>query len=208
MGFAQLPLPFQKIVQGQISLIVCCLLYIVWWVIAFHPHATRMNKIQGNIPLLFVLVTAGLGLDYASGGIYTICQDGIGSLVTSPIVASVATGIVVVLMVAGVVAYALLAIGSVKILRRKLTSELLFMTMWTVLEIIIIEVVEITRIGMAEVSKFPSVVVIAFSTCVGLGCYLGYYKLPPWPAFYLAMVPLIVDALAMAFVTCQICGYF
>ena len=208
MGVAQLPLPFQKIVQGQISLIVCCLLYIVWWVIAFHPHATRMNKIQGNIPLLFVWVTAGLGLDYASGGLYAICQDGMGTLVMSPIVASIATSMVVVLLIAGVFVYALMLFGSVKILKRKLTSELLFLTLWAVLELIIVEVVEIAQTGMTTISMFPSVMVIAIASCVGLGCYLVYYKLAPWPAFYLAMVPLAVNALAMAFVTCQICGYF
>lgn len=37
MIFSSLPIPFRDIVFGQVALVVCCLVYLAWWGVAFRP---------------------------------------------------------------------------------------------------------------------------------------------------------------------------
>lgn len=87
------------------------------------------------------------------------------------------------------------------------TTELLLIVAWAVLEAMVVAVVVLSGLA-AEGAALWCALAIAFATAVGLGCYLVYYHLAPWPAFYCGMVPLGLDALAMVFVTWRLllCG--
>jgi hypothetical protein len=57
----------KQIITGQILLIFCCIVYLVWWYRGFRPgvYVSRVGGING----ILLLITAGLGL---AGGVLSL----------------------------------------------------------------------------------------------------------------------------------------
>ena len=57
----------KQIITGQILLIFCCIVYLVWWYRGFRPgvYVSRVGGMNG----ILLLITAGLGL---AGGVLSL----------------------------------------------------------------------------------------------------------------------------------------
>lgn len=173
---------FQKyIVAGQGAFTLCCLFYVAWWYVAYNPKITEIHF--GGI--LFWITFA-----FGVAGIYlNIC--GIRNLDVS----------VSKICLIGSAAYIVLLAVTILIFRRQVTAELFLIVAWATLETCAIfatflEIPQILLITVAAVSIFAII------------AYLLYYSLDELTAFYLGLVPLILDAICAAFIAFYIVRRF
>ena len=173
----------QKILYGTLCLIVCCLFYLIWWSITFHPARTFPSAPKS---ILFACtLAAGLG------GI-ALLLIGIRELPAARGQLSNLT-----LAVIGIAAYVILLLVSNRLLHRQVTTELLLIVGWTVLELCVLN-----SLYRAGGPALPAALVYGILTIaaavIGLLCYLAYYNLEAMRGFYNGMVPLILFAVIMA----------
>ncbi|WP_294157556.1 hypothetical protein [uncultured Selenomonas sp.] len=180
------PVPFRDIVFGQVSLVACCLVYLAWWCVAFRPGVAAGGRL-GYALLAVTMVLAGVGMSLDIAGLRALWYGAAGRAELR-------------ILLAGVLAYPLLLLVTVKWFHRVPTTELLLIVAWAVLETLVVTVLVLAGLA-ADGAALPCALAIVFATVVGLACYLVYYRLAPWPAFVCGMVPLGIDALAMMFVT-------
>ena len=186
MMLSSLPLPLRGMVLGQAALVVCCLVYLAWWCVAFRPGVSSGGLLGGVLLLLMVLFAAA-GILLEADGIRALWEGAAGQAALR-------------ILIAGVLAYPVLLFVTVKGFHRVPTTELVLIVAWAVLEAMVVTV--LVRAGFAAPgAAMPCSIAIALATVIGLVCYVLYYRLAPWPAFACGMVPLGLDALAMAFVT-------
>jgi len=106
-------------------------------------------------------------------------------------------------VVAGVVAFGLSLLVTWGFLKRQPTTELTLIVAWCVLEAIVIDV----ACACGTLGGTPATVAvctIAASTVSSLVLYVLYYRLPEWPAFYTASIPLVTSGLVTALIACLI----
>ncbi|MBB5183745.1 hypothetical protein [Catenisphaera adipataccumulans] len=174
-----------QIVFGQILLIVCCIFYLIWWSVSYRPGET-VSRIGGARGIL-LLITAASGV--------------IGALVNmngirlAPAAAEHWNGTVI--NIAGLASYFILLLITYAGFKRPVTTELVLITGWTVLQLQTINALNAYGV-LSEYSFGRLIVVIAAASILSLVLYILYYRMKPWPAYYLAMVPLISEAAAMA----------
>ena len=171
--------------SGNFWLILCCGCYLIWWAIAFHPHKTFS---LGPKVVLF-LITLGLGIVGVTLTIMAIASTP-AELLPCPI------WLIVIIAVA---AYVLLLFGSARFLHRQVTTELALIVGWCGLECALIECLGAVGLLSNEGVIIAGVVTVACAIA-GLACYLAYYRLQPMPAYYVAMIPLVLCAFAMGLV--------
>ena len=81
--------------------------------------------------------------------------------------------------------------------KRIVTSELLLIVCWTMLEVSVIN--KLNSAGnLSDARFFPMCCVIVIAFVISMVLYVAYYRVEEWKAFYLAMIPLITEAAAMA----------
>ena len=157
------------IAAGQIALTLCCIVYAAWWYVAYNP------KPASNGAILFWL-TFACGI----AGIYlNIC--GIRHLENLKQICII-----------GGAAYILLLAVTVLIFQRQVTAELFLITAFATLEV--------AAIFAAFPNELPPILlpIVAAVSIFALVAYLFYYKLEDWTAFYLGLLPLILDAICAA----------
>ncbi len=176
--------PLGQIAGGQILLMLCCLFYLAWWRAAFRPGVINNGLENGaGILLACMLLTACPGI--------VMCYNGIDAL---PSGIGWPSG--EVLGVVGVLVYLVLLAGTTLIFHRQVTTELLLLVGWAVLELCVLKV--LVGGGCLDGWRLTvSLVVVAAASVLGLIAYLWYYRLPAEAAFICGMVPLIVDMLGM-----------
>ena len=159
---SSLPLPLRDIVFGQTSLVACCIVYLAWWCIAFRPDVVS-GGVMGGVLLLLMVVLAGAGIWLDVSGIRALWTGAAGR---------VAGGI----LVAGIVAYPVLLLLTVKVFHRVPTTELLLIVAWAVLEAMVVSVLVLSGLA-AEGAALSCLAAIVLATVVGLICYLVYPEL-------------------------------
>ncbi len=174
----------EQIRLGQGLLIVCCVFYLIWWGVAFHPshgdsHASGMDGILLLVTALFGL--AGLAVNMLG-------------IIKPPPKEGLISGIVII--ISGVLIYVVLLFGSGKILHRQVTSELFLIIGWSMLE-----VASINRSFAWEKVTVNQVVVflvlVAVAAILSLYFYLQYYRVKPMVGYIYGMIPLITEAISM-----------
>ena len=171
------------ILTGQMLLIMCCTVYLIWWYRGFRPNtnASRVGGVNG----LLLLVTAALGI---AGLIFSLMP--VPALTEPPVPAAI-------IVAAGAVGYFVLLLVTKVIFHRVVTSELFLITGWTVLEMTVLVRLRAGEIiGPAGVLVMCAVIAAAF--VISMILYVAYYKMEEMKAFYAAMVPLVTEAAAMA----------
>ena len=186
MTLSVLPIPLRDIALGQIALVACCLVYLAWWCVAFRPGGGSGGGL-GYALLAVTIMLAGVGMSLDIAGLRALWDGAAGRMALR-------------ILIAGVIAYPLLLLVTMRCFHRVPTTELLLIVAWAVLEALVVTMLVLAGLA-ADGAALPCALAIAVATAVGLACYLVYYRLAPWPAFYCGMVPLGLDALAMAFVT-------
>lgn len=171
------------ILTGQMLLIMCCAVYLIWWYRGFRPN-TNVSRV-GGVNGLLLLVTAALGI---AGLIFSLMP--VPALTETPVPAAI-------IVAAGAVGYFVLLLVTKVIFHRVVTSELFLITGWTVLEMTVLVRLRAGEIiGPAGVLVMCAVIAAAF--VISMILYVAYYKMEEMKAFYAAMVPLVTEAAAMA----------
>ena len=171
------------IMIGQILLIICFGFYLVWWYRGFRP-GTSVNRV-GGVNGVLLAFTALFGI----GGIAITLSGGYGiqgSLKIKP---------AAILMI-GIGAYIVLLLFTRFICHRMVTSELLLIVAWTVLELWVIDVLN-SGTGLSDLRFTILTILLAAAFMVSIILYVAYYRMEEMKAFYAAMIPLAAAELFM-----------
>ena len=96
----------------------------------------------------------------------------------------------------GTITYVILLAVTSGLLHRQVTSELLIITAWAVLELSLVSFLYgVGRFSMPV--TLGSVILILVAATISMVCYLLYYSLAPYPGFIDGMIPLIAVAVVM-----------
>ena len=179
----------KQVIFGQILLILCCAVYLVWWYRGFRPGVT-VSRI-GGINGILLLITAALGFAGIFFSLAPIAAEREFLISQSSIV------------MAGVVVYILLMLVTMGVFHRVVTTELVLIVGWTVLEAVVVN-----RLYAAGALSGSGVLVeglvIAAAFLISIVLYVAYYRMEEMKAFYYAMVPLVTEAAAMGVLTCLV----
>ena len=173
----------KSIIIGQILLILCCIVYLIWWYRGFRPgiYVSRAGGVNG----VLLLITMVLGF---AGVFFSLIP---AEKIRKPLVSQ---GMVVI---CGIAAYFILMAVTKLLFNRVVTTELFLIVGWTMLETIVAD--RLYAIGSIDNNSFFTItVIISASFLIGIILYIAYYRMEEMRAFYAAMVPLIVDAIAMS----------
>lgn len=177
---------FAKIIAGQALLIVCCIFYLIWWSISYKPDITVDRTGGRNGLLLAVTVICGI-----AGVVLTLAGNAAAVPVTEPGLSGRQ------ILIGGVTAYFVLLFVTAVLFRRQVTTELVLITGWTMLELTVINALQSAgRISIGRLRALTAVIAVAFVMSIVL--YILYYRMKPAPAYYAAMVPLISEGVSMA----------
>lgn len=177
--FRDFTAPLWKLFGGNTFLVVTIAFYIAWWAVSFRPNRNS--------------TTAGAGLFLAVAfltGLAAIAMLFLGISALS----QVGKGIPLIYILPGVVAIYLLLLAVTQIaFHRVVTSELLLITVWAVMEGSAIAVLQGSgRFSLRQTLTLATLVLLA--TGVGLVCYILHYRLDEIPRFWNGIIPLAVDA--------------
>ena len=168
-----------KIFAGNLLFTVCCIVYLIWWSVAFRPGFAAPAILKS---FLF-LATAFFGVM----GLVQIIQG----------CSQVAVGVRYIWVIAaGAAVYILLLVLTNVLMQRQVTTELMLIVFWVCMEICACDALY----GAGVISRMAFVVlalIVLAAAAAGMICYLKYYDLEPMKAFYDGMVPLILFALVM-----------
>ena len=176
----------KRILVGQILLILCCILYLIWWTRGYQPGVS-VNRLGGMNGILF-------GLTAASGLAGLICSLGRLEEKTTPILNGYAIAAL------GVLAYFALMLFTRHVFDRIVTTELILIVGWTTLEMIVIN--RLNAAGIISDKEFTvmcAIIAVAFTISIVL--YVAYYRMEEMRAFYAAMIPLVTEAAVMTVLT-------
>lgn len=175
-----------KILTGNLLFAACCIVYLIWWSVAFRPGFTAPMALKG---FLF-LATAALGV---AGLVQIIigCQmatgasdGGFGGVRYIWIIAASAAVYMILLVLTNV------------LMQRQVTTELMLIVFWVCMEVCACDAL----LGGGVISRGAFVVltlIVLVAAAISMICYLKYYDLEPMKAFYDGMVPLILFAVVM-----------
>lgn len=173
----------RRVLAGQILLIICFGFYLVWWYRGFRP-GTSVNRVRGLNGVLLGLTAlfgvSGIALTVLGGS----AIEGVPKINPALIPAI------------GIAAYVALLLITRGLFQRVVTSELLLIVGWTVLEAWTIVVLN----GAAYLSdgQFAALMaVLAAAFIVSNILYVAYYRMEEMKAFYAAMVPLVAAEVFM-----------
>lgn len=175
--------PVGSLVLGELSLLAGCLVYTGWWSIVFRP-GSKSTWTSGWAGVLFFFLCA-----FCLGGIVLLVR-GISQL---PLPASwPGMGVLTALAVA---AYIVLLLVTAGLFHRPVTTELVLITAWCFMEVLVVGV--LTGGGILSAGRqIFCYVMIAVAVVFSLAVYLAYYHLEPHRAFIAGALPLIADGLA------------
>ncbi len=184
--FADLDTHTRQILTGNFMLIICCVFYIAWWLIAFHPtHAVKGMKSGWLLIPAFIF------------GVWGVVQVANGTNTGEEIKVMFSRfGIVV----AGIAAYLILFAGTLALLHRQVTTELFLIVGWAALMIMELD----TLYGLGEFRQTTAIlfmVVIVAAAAVSLVCYLLYYNLDAVKGYIDGIIPLGLAGVMMIIIS-------
>ena len=176
-------LSVKQVLTGQILLILCCVVYLVWWYRGFRPgvYVSRAGGVNG----ILLLITAALGM---TGIIFSLMPV---QYVAEPIFSQLS------IIIFGIAAYILLLAVTKWGFHRIVTTELILIVGWTTLEMAVVNKLYAAG-AMSYGGLLLTLIVIAAAFLISIVLYVAYYRMEEMKAFYAAMVPLVTEAIVMA----------
>ncbi len=180
--FSGLDTHTKQILTGNFMLIICCIFYIAWWLIAFHPtHAVKGMKSGWLLIPAFIF------------GVWGVVQVANGS--------STGEEVPVIIPKAGIVigaiaAYLVLFVGTYMLMHRQVTTELFLIVGWTALMLMELD----TLYGLGEFRETSAIllmVVTVLAAVVSMVCYLLYYNLDAVKGYIDGTIPLGLAGIMM-----------
>ena len=168
-----------KILAGNLLFAACCIVYLIWWSVAFRPGYSAPMSLKGGL----FLATAILGI----AALVMIVQGCMRA--NSPVR-------FMHIMAAGAAVYIILLLLTNLLMQRQITTELILIVFWTCMEICALGALCGEGVFKGNVFAVLAAITLA-AAAAGMICYLKYYDLAPMPAFYDGMVPLILFAAVM-----------
>ncbi len=175
----------RQILTGNFLLIICCIFYLAWWLIAFHPtHAVKGMKsgwllIPAFIFGLLAVIQIVRGSD--AGSLQKVLFS------RTPV------------LIGGIAAYVILLAATWLLMKRQVTTELFLIVGWTVLMFLELNALY----GLGQFTKTTAIVLLVVSViaaAVSLVCYLLFYHLDTVKGYVDGMIPLLIVAVMMAVV--------
>ena len=178
---------------GNILFIVCCGFYLVWWLTAFYPSASKPSG--GGVGTGWLLIPASIT------GLLGVILAVRGILVKNPVIQLLPAGYI---LWGGIAAYFILLAVTVLLLKRPLTSELILIVGWGMLALA--EINTLFGIGLfPQRLSIVFLVIICAAVVISLVCYVLYYRLDSRAGYIDGMIPLVLAALATAAISVVIC---
>ena len=168
---------------GQGLLIICCAFYLVWWCAAFHP--SHGNSHASGIDGILLLITAIFGLSGLAVNLIGLRDSGARGAVSGWVI-----------LVSGLAVYLVLMLLTGSILHRQVTTELLLIIGWVMLEFASVN----AAYAFGRIIGWPLMILLAMIVIAGilsLVFYLLYYDVSPMTGYYFGMVPLVMEAACM-----------
>ena len=172
----------RRIMIGQVLLVLCCIFYIIWWYRGYRPGTSvlRASGVNG----ILLLITAVLGICGLTFSLMPVPETGEPKIDPIAIVA------------AGIISYFVLLVITRYGFHRIVTTELVLIVGWTVLEMTVIN--RLNAAGILTDRGFTVMcAVIAAAFLISMILYVAYYRMEEMKAFYAAMIPLVTEAAAM-----------
>ena len=185
----------KSILAGHVLLIICGIFYLLWWGYAFKPGFTD-SRVAGKAGAL-LLITAVAGLAGVVLSVIGCSQPGDK--------AALIPGTVIV--IGGIVIYVLLMFGSSALFHRQVTTELVLIIGWLVLEFLSYQSAYCHGvIGRSAVTVLMVIAVLA--SIISLYFYMQYYQVEESRGYVYGMIPLIMDEVCMIvfLITCVVGG--
>lgn len=171
-----------KVVTGQVLLVVCCVFYLIWWYRGFRPGIT-VNRVGGVNGILLV-ITAAFGIAGVVMSLWPTQASQSGKISFLVIIAG------------GIIAYVILLLITKLLFQRVVTSELFLIVGWTMLELAVLS--KLNAAGtLGDKDFYMMCLVIAAAFLISMVLYVAYYRMEEMKAFYAAMVPLVTEGLSM-----------
>lgn len=172
----------QKILTGQLMLILCCIFYLIWWYRGYRPNI--MVSRVGGINAVLLLITMILGV---AGIIFSLTR--LPEKTPPKIPPSI-------IPIAGIIIYIVLLFVTRIVFHRIVTTELILIVIWMSVEVAVIN--RLNAAGyLTDREFYLQFLVIAIAVIISLILYVAYYRMDEMKAFYAAMVPLVTEAVAM-----------
>jgi len=178
--------PVWQIFAGNLLLFICSIFYLVWWVVCFGPNASgkAAGGSTGVVYLTGAFISGIAAIVLMSGGINTLSKDA----------KSVPVWLI---LLCGIVLFAVMLLVTTAFYHRPVTSELIIIHIWAVLQLCAIAVLYGTgRFGLGRTVLLVTLTGIAF--VAGVICYVLYYRLEGKAGYWDGMAPLLIDASVMA----------
>ena len=154
----------------------------IWWYRCYRP-GEAVNRIGGANGIL-LLSTAAFGI---AGVVLSLMRV---AMITPPKIGAAW------IVAAGIAAYVLLLLITRYAFHRVVTTELILIVGWTMLEIAVICNLNGAG-GLSDRGFYIMDIVIAIAFIVSIILYVAYYRMEEMKAFYAAMVPLVSAAVSM-----------
>lgn len=184
---------YNKILLGQCLLVVCCVFYLIWWSMSYRP-GVQVNK-AGGVNGMLLLVTAVSGV---VGILFTV--NGLRAI---PRYKTPMNNMVII--IGGIAAYIVLMLLTSTVFHRVVTTELLLIVGWVVLELCTINI--LNGAGTLSLRLFTvMLIVLAAAFIVSMILYVMYYRMADMKAFYAAMVPLATEGFSMLILVIMMIG--
>ncbi len=179
-----------RVIAGQVSLIACFVLYIVWWYRGYRPgvDVSRVGGVNGVL-FLAMVVLACVGIWLSLTPVPAISRP----VLDSSTIAMIAVAVYVVLLLVTRLLFS-----------RIVTTELILIVAWTALEAVVI--VNLNAAGALLDGRFLAMcIALAAAFAVSVILYVAYYRMEEMRAFYAAMVPLFAAAASMTALIAAAC---
>ena len=157
--------------------------YLIWWYRGFRPGIT-VNRI-GGVNGVLLLVTAVLGLAGIALSLMPITETE-ARLRTSA----------AFIIFGGIIVYVILLLVTKYAFHRIVTSELLLIVVWTMLETAVVNWLNSGGYLTGYHLAFMVIVLMA-AFVISIVLYVAYYRMEEMKAFYAAMFPLVTEAAVM-----------
>ena len=173
----------RRFLIGNTFLILCCIFYLAWWIIAFRPEGAVKGMKSG-----WLLIPAAL---FGVAAVFTIAgaisaTDNALQLVPTMRIAAI-----------GAAAYVILLLVTWFLMKRTVTAELVLIVGWATLAAAQISALYAHGVYTTGGAWGFIAVVIAMAA-VSLVCYLLYYNLDAVAGYYDGIVPLAIVAVVTA----------
>lgn len=169
--------------QGNLLLLVCCIFYLAWWVLAFRPE----NPVKGMRSGWLLIPAAAAGLS----GVIIIVSGINGTPMSNAPFSSMH------IWLTGAAVYFVLLIATSALLKRPVTTELFLIVGWATLV-----TAEANALYAANMLGALQAIILCAVTAVfaaiSIICYLKYYDLDSIRGYVDGAVPLILVGIATA----------